>query len=543
VDEKVLGLVLTQTGSRARPLSKLTVIGLFLASLSIYLLTANGRDFSTDGAQTFFTARSLLSGKISIDEIGPAINARQSSDGHYYNKGGPLQSIAELPFLIALRPLATIIDGEKAQAAMMRAWAPILTSATLSAATVAVSYLLVVQLGYSALTALIVSLLIGFTTPLWVYAKLDLSEPLQCLLILLAFYKLEQTKPTSSIRTDLSTGIALSLLILVKAIFIVFAPVFWLALLWKRRCTKIREIFYVSLAFGLPIFVVGLAFLAWNYARWGTAFDFGYKEPFDTPLLVGLYGLFLSSGKSVFLYAPLLVLAIGALPLFVRRHRFEFVVISSVTVPVACIYACFWAWHGDWAWGPRYLIPLIPLWLLPIATVVSARRRMWHAAVGAFAMLGLFIQILGITINPGNYLSIHTFQITPTVHPGQGKDMNQSQLDVHFIPDFSPLAGHWWLLKATIESMITHAPPDQNHALQAYPWSGRPERLSWRPEHPEYGSLLDFWLVEHPNYMNEEAIIALGSSLVLAGIIGLLLIGAGIKNRGVSCPAHVELVG
>src|SRR5205814_1515309 len=100
---------------------------------------------------------------------------------------------------------------------------------------------------------------------------------------------------------------------------------------------SLRGILSVALFFGLPVVAGGLLYLAWNYWRFGSPFEFGYSEGFDTPLLVGLYGWFFSSGKSVFLYAPVLILLIGALPRFARRHPFETVVVVAITIPIAVL--------------------------------------------------------------------------------------------------------------------------------------------------------------------------------------------------------------
>ena len=74
---------------------------------------------------------------------------------------------------------------------------------------------------------------------------------------------------------------------------------------------------------GSPILVAILLVGAYNAVRFGSPAETGYGETaqaFTTPLYIGLYGLLLSPGKSVFLYAPILLAAIfGWFPLR-RRH-------------------------------------------------------------------------------------------------------------------------------------------------------------------------------------------------------------------------------
>src|SRR5436190_172606 len=84
--------------SNASSSSRLIVLGLFLFSFGIYLLTASGRDYSTDGAQSYYTVRNvLLQGTIKLGDDGPKIGAARKN-GDYYSKYGPMQAIAEAPY-------------------------------------------------------------------------------------------------------------------------------------------------------------------------------------------------------------------------------------------------------------------------------------------------------------------------------------------------------------------------------------------------------------------------------------------------------------
>jgi hypothetical protein len=405
-----------------------------------------------------------------------------------------------------------------------------------------------------------VSLLVGFSTPLWFYAQADFSEPLQGLLLTAILLSLIRSRPGGSFGPVFWTGLNLALLMLTKAIYVALAPILLIALLWRCCAANLRSILLwgrsfeqpgadkaplsipasltkilsVSFCFGLPVIAGGLLYLAWNYGRFGSPFKFGYAEVFhtplllvfDTPLLVGLYGWFFSSGKSVFLYAPVLILLIGALPHFAKRHPFETVVIAAMTIPLVILYGKYRFWAGDWAWALRYAVPLVPLWVLPVATVLASGKAAWRTAVASLGAFGVFVQVLGVAINPANYLSMHVFD-----RPGQSKDMKQSMLDVHFIPEFSPLAAHWWLLRATIERMRSPGKnPSEYVILHSYPWSGRAERERWKPEHPEYALGPNFWMFHDMPYMSETRIRALlGVSFALV-VIGLGLSVLGFKS-------------
>ena len=523
------GFSASTAGTRPSAAGVLALIGIVVLATSVYLLTTYGRGHGVDGARYYYTADAFLRGRLNIDENAAAVGARRGDDGHFYMQYGPGQSIAEVPWIAALRAVLHARDvSVPDRLALMRAWGPILTNTFLAAATIAVMYLLVIQLGYRARTAAVMALLVAFTTPLWNYARLDFSEPLQCFLILAAYWRIVCARPSAFLASALGAGLAIGGLVLTKAVFVLVAPIAWLALLWRVRPWEFGRITRVTLAFGAPVAISGVIYLAWNFARFGAAFDFGYNESFDTPLLAGLYGLFFSSGKSVFLYAPVILAALFAIPHFARRHRAELVVIFALSAPVVCVYAAFWAWHGDWSWGPRYMLPFMALWMLPVATVVDSGGRVWRGAIAALALLGVYVQVLGVAINAGTYLNLHATQVAPKAHDGQKLVIEQAQIDVHFVPEFSPLAGHWWLLKAVVEKWRDPGKSiEQFDALRDTPWF-RPGREQWRPEHLEQALILDLWLADPPREMGPDAVRRIALPLLVLAVLGLLMTVTGM---------------
>ena len=79
----------------------------------------------------------------------------------------------------------------------------------------------------------------------------------------------------------------------------------------------------------IPAFLVFVSIQLWhNEIRYGHMLEFGYSVLWDqlgfsNPLLTGLWGLFLSPGKSFFLYSPVTILGVLSLPGFFRRKRNE----------------------------------------------------------------------------------------------------------------------------------------------------------------------------------------------------------------------------
>lgn len=128
-----------------------------------------------------------------------------------------------------------------------------------------------------------------------------------------------------------------------------------------------------SIGPGIALIVQG----AYNYLRYTPLPDAilrtGYEkeEGFSTPLLEGLFGLLLSPGKSLFLYAPVILLAPLGLWLMARRGnlagRVAVALILAQTAASLIFNALWWAWTGNFAWGPRLIMPVLPLLIWPLA--------------------------------------------------------------------------------------------------------------------------------------------------------------------------------
>lgn len=152
---------------------------------------------------------------------------------------------------------------------------------------------------------------------------------------------------------------------------------------------------------------IGLA--AWfEYNRWrfGVAyvpnrFGAGVTHP---PLLgnpiIGLTSLLFSPGKSVFLYSPVLILGLLGWTRFRRLHPAGAWPLLTLTLTQVIFVSSLTFFGSDWSWGPRYLLPVLPLWILPAAEFsryAASRRRV--VVVTLVIAVGLLVQLLGISLD------------------------------------------------------------------------------------------------------------------------------------------------
>jgi hypothetical protein len=165
-------------------------------------------------------------------------------------------------------------------------------------------------------------------------------------------------------------------------------------------------------------------------------------------LIEGLFGLTFSTGKGLWLYAPLVLLSPAGFALWWRRSPGE-AARSIVIVLVGLVaVASLQAWHGDPAFGPRRVIPLLPVLFEPVALVVARvwgmRARAPKGLVLGLGLLGLSVQSLGVMLTPPTYLRVATYVKNASGAPGW---FGAEPFECHFMPQFSPIVGHAWLLR------------------------------------------------------------------------------------------------
>jgi hypothetical protein len=176
-------------------------------------------------------------------------------------------------------------------------------------------------LGYSVRTARGIALACVFTSFAWPYVKTFYPQPSAAFLLLAITYSAYRWRTSSNSRWLwlLSCSLAAMILIRLDTVIVLPALVLYLAL---GASPDQRWRWILPLAAGLA--VSGAATLAYNWSRFGSFISTGYDEiAWNNPILGGLYGLLFSPGKGVFIYAPLLILGLAAMAIFIKSHRSE----------------------------------------------------------------------------------------------------------------------------------------------------------------------------------------------------------------------------
>ena len=169
-----------------------------------------------------------------------------------------------------------------------------------------------------------------------------------------------------------------------------------LMILWHLRTNvNVRSLVRCAIALAPAISVVLLA----NYIRYHSLLDQGYSgERFSNPLAVGLYGILLSSGKSIFLFSPPLLLGALGWKRFAQRaeNRSDAWLFLGILIAQVLLFAKWWDWSSDDAWGVRFVIPGVLLMCIPLVTMVDRPLILAPVILIPVVCLGVLVQLLPV---------------------------------------------------------------------------------------------------------------------------------------------------
>ncbi|MDE3076258.1 MAG: hypothetical protein KGJ86_12590, partial [Chloroflexota bacterium] len=415
--------ILVQRHSRRFRLAFLLLFS-FLASL--YLLTSGGHTSSNDDEEMYYMTQGLVDrGSLALPPVeGKAFFVAPRSDGKYYpaSSHGIVTSVLAIPFYVAGEGVARLFDPAYKDFITHIAVTAVTALSTAGAAVVVSS--IAAELGATAGGAIGLGALFGLCTIAWPYSKYFWSEPAAGLMFLLAVLAAIRARRRDSIRAwALSSLFMLLALGARPAMIASYAIVGVYACLgiWEGRRICRSKLRNTALGLGGPLaaglvglggyYLLGLLLgkpPAWVAGLIGNAWAVA-SHTFNSDLWAGLYGLLLSPGKSVFLYSPPLIAGAVAIPALWRKAWREAVLLVGLFGLQVFLMARTAVWPGDSAWGPRYLVPLTPYLLLPLAAWFRPGYEMrgWMRwGVAATAGVGLAVQLFAVATNYDTYVYV-----------------------------------------------------------------------------------------------------------------------------------------
>jgi hypothetical protein len=143
--------------------------------------------------------------------------------------------------------------------------------------------------------------------------------------------------------------------------------------------------------------------------------------PWTTPFYEGVLGPLFKPEKSIFLFDPLLVLAIVLLLVLWKRLSLEVRAYSVTTLLLLLAYISFYArytfWAGDFAWGDRYVSTSVELAALLAVPLLLRHREscsewIWRGGIALIAA-SLMVQLASLAF----WLPLEIYQMETLGHP------------------------------------------------------------------------------------------------------------------------------
>jgi hypothetical protein len=472
-----------------------TTLLLFLFFQALYALTSSGNAFRVpDEFEVYFQVEHLVdSGDISVPQtlalrtpvvregrtVGtePIFFGEIGLDGRPYAPYGPLAAVLALPHHLLARAIAWVAGIPRSPLPGGLAWVFLVGGLTMTATATAAALAIAgfhraaLALDTPRRTALVLSMLLGCATVLWPYGTSFYSEAWQAAAFAWAAAFLLQARRTSRLeeapsasrpaRFVILAALLLALAGLTKATSLIFAPGFVVAALLDRSVsTRARVETAVALALGIAI--AAAIHVSWNTYRFGRPFDFGYgwgdmipqlppREFLARDVPRGLAVLLLSPGKSIVLWAPVLLLAAARAQHFWRREPGATLGLGLSAIVGLIFFAAYLFPEGGYAHGPRNLVPLVPLLLLPAGGPGSGGWR--PVPVAACAVVGILMAVLATSVS---FLEDQGGQIGPVspnvyyerIDPAPGRSWVRYRLD--YVPFVSTMRSDGWAHAETL---------------------------------------------------------------------------------------------
>lgn len=473
--------------------------------------------------------------------------------GHLYGRTGLLQPVLEAPFYAAGWGVDELTNG--GHGFNHRSFALMLYNPFVAALAAVSLFAFVFLVRGSLPWASAIATLFVVASIAWPYAKIGMETTMMFTLITafaLGAYARLSTRPAIWGLTGFTVGAATATKGYGAVGLVAIGVLLWPTFRDLQRPRQVR----LALAFLLPVIAWLLVDAGYNWWRFGLLLGHGpsgsagavasagivalallalyarrrRKRLFwalvgfgvlvtAAPLIaasVGITGLLVSTGKGLIFYSPLVVIGALGLPRMWRQDRW---LTASLTVLFVAFLALagsrpFW---GDETWGPRYLVPVAWVLLVPLAWWVTTKAR--RTLLIGVAVLGVAIQLVAVSVNYAHYIDIldHLTGVNVyDVNRANSQRIPYGDDPPRWIPQLSPL-----LLQAEgiLSSQVIKPLFGQGLTVSYAPFEGRVRTIDLSSL--AVNSQPDFWWYSPFNSLRSRLIAASLLILSMWSLVGL----------------------
>ncbi len=429
-------------------------LGLWALAFSIYFLTYAGYPISDDERAMFASASSFQKiGRFTIHPLYYLDVKPGSANVGMYTISGEMVPNYEPAQMVAMAPLLWLSDllrTGRFQTAMLLG--PIGTAATVSAL-----YLIARGMGFSIAAATLTAFFFAFGTMAWPYSQRLFREPMTGFWLLLAFgapFLISRSKEAAFFLVGLALGGAIatkqSALIALPGLLVAT----WPHLRSMPRTMALRALGAAGMGFLIVMLpahlyyrttLAGISAFARNVMEYSRAPELVISGP--EAMIQRALALTLSPGKGLLPYSPALLLALVGLRRLFRVHPFlAGGILIFGTLHIAG-YSRPIIWWGGLNWGPRYMVPLIPVAMLAAVPMVEQLLQ-WPRRWGLSILMGLgaislLPQLAGVLVDPRVFEGELDRRLYQTL-----RNYPQAMERVAWDFTYNPILGHWRMFSA-----------------------------------------------------------------------------------------------
>lgn len=239
-------------------------------------------------------------------------------------------------------------------------------------------------------------LLCFYTTYAWNYLRCTASEATQWLFFLLVvrtLLRLSRSRKEDGgyrLPTVLALWLWTGCLCLTKVSWLLLIPLLAGALIYLARRQGFSLLPWRTII--LPVALICVIIAMNNWVKFGAPWLSGYHQWHDPnpriDFLAAFYDFTVNPQWSFFVCFPPLLLAIPGWKRFWREHEQEAIFILAVFAVYLLVNILRGNWRGEWCYGPRYFLFILPLLALPAVYALEWTGQRIRRPVGYLRYLG-----------------------------------------------------------------------------------------------------------------------------------------------------------